>query len=359
MAGTPSRIFPLLVLSSLIVFFSTPVNAKPFPLSVRVQWSSSYDDNILKYSSRDIGRFENRTEVAPSEVTTLDDWVNTFGVRLYRDLSLSRSIKFRPYYSGKISLYSVNQLKNYQSHYFLGRFSYRYRAYLYLQYFYMPGYYLRVYYDRDVGEYRGCEFNLYQPAIRLRWRFPPYEVEGDLGREFIYYDGSFTEYDSEAIYWGLSGSYDGIEDLNVTLGYAFKVSDNVGFNQSSLVSPVDPSVDTEYGDSSYEEDQYSLRLSYHIPFESNWDWEVSLAVQRRLRYYQSDLSTLQDPFHIGRKDRRDIIEPAVSFSPSSQVQIELRFSYDLRRTDSPDPVVSSIKNYDDHSFEFSVDYRIF
>jgi hypothetical protein len=188
MIGTPFRFISLLVLSSLIAFFYTPVNAKRFPLSVRVQWSSSYDDNILKYSSRDISRFENRTEVAPSEVTTLDDWVNAFGVRLYRDFSLSRNIKFRPYYSGRISLYSVNQVKNYQSHYFLARFSYRYRAYLYLQYFYMPGYYLRIYYDRDLGEYRGCEFNLYQPAVRLRWRFPPYEVEGELGREFDYYN---------------------------------------------------------------------------------------------------------------------------------------------------------------------------
>ena len=349
----------LLILLILTVCTNQAAASKRFPLTVKLLWTSSYDDNILKYSPRDLDRFETNSEIHPSEITTADDWINTFGLRVYKDFKLSKKIRFRPYYSVRFSLYSVNQLKNVQSHYLLARFTYRYRVYLYLQYTYMPGYYLRAYKDRDLNEYHNCEFDLYKPAARLKFRFKPFEFEGQFGREWTYYNSYFTEYDSEALFSGISASYQAPFGLDVSAGYLLKISDNVGFSQAGLAIPGTSEEDTEYGDASYEEDRFNLGVGYELPVKSNWDWKIWIDFERRLRYYQSDLSSIEDPFHAGRKDRRDFIKPKITFSPSPTIDIEFRFIYDWRRTDSPEPIVSSIKNFIHRTIELTMIYQVF
>ncbi len=329
------------------------------PFTVKVSFTTAYDDNVLKYSGYDLHRFENNTEPFPSEITTSDDWVNVLGLRVYRDFDLGRRFKLRGYYSGKITLFAVNQIKNYQSHYFSARLSYRSRGYLTLKYSYLPSYYLRIYKDKDWNVYRGAQFDLFRPAISLRVRSPWAEFEAEWGRELTYYSEYFTEYDAEAFYWSLSAARTILEDLSFTVGYGLKVSDNIGFNQVGAVSPTDPTVDTEYGDASYEEDQYSIEIAYLLPLPTEWNWRIGLNVNHAERFYQSSLTPLQDPFHVGREDRRTSFEPSLTVSPGSSLDLELRYTYDRRRTDSPTPTISKIKNFDQHSIEFSVIYQIF
>jgi len=349
----------LLILAISISGLGAGRKGDKFPLTLKVVFSTSYDDNILKYSDRDLDRFETNTETFPSEIITTDDWLNVFGLRVYRDFDLSRHLKFRPYYAGKISLYAVNQIKNYQSHNFIGRLAYRNRAYFSLKYFYLPSYYLRIYKDKDWNVYRGAQFDLFRPAVSLRVRSPWAEFEAEGGRELTYYSEYFTEYDAEAFFGNVSASRTIFADLSLTVGYGFKVSDNIGFDQVGAVSPTDPTVDTEYGDASYEEDQYSLEIAYLLPLPTDWKWRIGLNVQHSERFYQSSLTSLQDPFHVGREDRRTSFEPSLTVSPASSLDLELRYSYDRRRTDSPIPTVSPIKNFDQHSIEFSVIYQIF
>jgi len=329
------------------------------PFHVKVAFSTSYDDNILKYSNNDLHRFETNTEAFPSEITTSDDWVNALGLRVYRDFDLGRRFRLRGYYSGKISLYAVNQIKNYQSHYFSARLSYRSRGYLTLKYSYLPSYYLRIYKDRDWNAYHGAQFDLSRPAVSLRWRSSIAEIEGELGREFVYYNEYFTEYDSRAYYWGLSALRRFVENLDVSLGYTFTSSDNIGFDQSAGLPSQDPLTDTEYGDATYEEDEYTLRLSYLLPLESHWDWRIEFGYRHSDRFYQSQLPLAQDGFHTGREDHRNIFTPSLTISPLSTLDLELVFSYDQRRSDSPNASVPKIKNYDERTFEIGIVYQIF
>ena len=89
------------------------------------------------------------------------------------------------------------------------------------------------------------------------------------------------------------------------------------------------------------------------------NWQVGFEFERRLRYYQSNLPLNQDPFHAGRKDRRDIIATKVSLSASKAIDLEFIFTYDLRRTESPESVVSDIKNYNSRAFELNAVYQVF
>jgi hypothetical protein len=356
----PAASLCLLPIFACLTFQSSGAAPKlQLPFTVKVLFSTGYDDNILRYSDLDLNRFEINSEPSPSEITTTDDWINTFGLRLYRDFNLGRRFKLRGYYAGKISLYAVNQLKNYPSHSFLTRLAYRHLGYLSLKYFYLPGFYLRTYKDKDWDEYRGAQFDLFRPAASLRVRPPGLELEAEFGRELIYYSEYFTEYDAEAFFWNLSASRKIMESLDITAGYGFKSSDNVGFDQIGSAAQVDPTADTEYGDASYEEDEFSLNLSYLLPLLSEWDWTIGLRWQHSLRYYQSALPAEQDLFHVGRKDRRDSLEPSLTLSPSPALELELRFTYDRRRTTSPSPAVSQIKDYDQHILEFTVIYQVF
>ncbi|MBU0519785.1 hypothetical protein KJ564_12715 [bacterium] len=346
---------------TLLVFLGvTPSQAKlKVPFTLKVSYSGAYDDNILRYSDRDLDRFENDSEVYPSEVTTTDDWANSFTFRLYKDVKLGKYFRFRPYYNFKISLYSINEQKNYSSHFFLARFTYRYRYYLYLQYSVLDDYYLRLYRDRDSGVYHSCEFDQYKPTVKLRWHFSPFNLEASYSRELLYYNPHFTEYDNEGDVWGIEASYELPIKLQLSAGYFLTVADNVGFDQTGAFIPVDPSEDAEYGDSSYEEDEFIFNVRYPLPVKKSMQWVLFMNLSQRFRYYQTDLSVLDDPFHAGREDHRTIIDTGVSFSPSSDLDIELQFTIDQRRTDSPAETVSSIKDYDRRTVELIVTYQVF
>ena len=329
------------------------------PITFKIAYSSAYDDNILKYSQRDLDRFEKNTEVYPSEITTTDDWINTFRFRIYKDFKLGQKLRLRPYYSFRISLNATNEVRNLQSHFFLARLSYRYRYYLYLQYSYMPGYYLRIYKDRDLDQYHSCDFDFYEPSVKLRWRFKPFNLEGKIGQEYVYYNKYFTEYDSEVDFWGLEGQFEFPFDLAISAGYEFKVGNNVGFKQENMFTSTAPAEDTEYGDSSYEEDIYSFSASYPLPISSDWNWVVGLEYHRRMRYYQSELSLSDDPFHVGRIDQRELITSSIGFTLSPDLEVEMNFTYDERKTESPEAIVSSIKNFIHRTIELTLTYRVF
>ncbi|MFH1862510.1 MAG: hypothetical protein ABH878_06810 [bacterium] len=348
----------LLIILLAAAVYSANAREK-FPFTVKLVLSSAYDDNILKYSSFDVERFENSTEPFPSEITTTDDWINTLGIKVYRDFKLSNRWKLRPYYYGKVQLYAVNQVKNMTSHFFLLRIGYRNRYFGYFKYSFLPGYYLRIYRDRDLNEPHGCEFDLSKSAVAVRADFRLFELEGELGRELVYYNSHFTEYDSEAWYWGLAGTFTWITDLQMTAGFSLKISDNIGFDQSTATLPGSATEDTEYGDGSYQEDQYNLSLVYDLPVESSWNWRVSFTFEQRWRYYQSDLTVANDPFHAGRRDRRSLVDMAFGFVPYHQLDVELRFMYDQRRTTSPEPLVTSIKGFDNRSLEIILTYQVF
>ncbi len=329
------------------------------PFTLKLSYAAAYDDNILKYSARDLDRFRNNTEVYPSEISTTDDWVNRFGFRIYRDLNLGRRWKLRPYYSFRIALYAVNRQKNLTSHFFLARLSYRYRYYFYLQYSYTPGYYLRIYKDRDLDQYYPCDFDAYRQTARFRWRTRPVELEARLGRELLYYNDHFTEYDSEALFWRVDASCKLPAEARVSAGYEFKVSDNIGFASAPSYGGAPLSEDTEYGDSSYEEDRYRLALNCPLKTTASRTYGFAFEYEHRLRYYQSEQPVEADPFHAGRKDRRRIFTTALSLDLQTRVGFKAVFTYDQRRTDSPVTAVPEIKNYDNRIFELVVTYQVF
>jgi hypothetical protein len=343
----------------LLIFSQSGQAARKYPLTLKVVWSTTYDDNILKYSHRDVSLFENHEDAFPSEIKTIDDWVNTFGINAYGDLSLGHRFTLRPRYFGKVNLYAVNSLKNYSSHLFSLRLGYRKSLYLTAEYFYMPGYYLRMYKDRDWGNYYDCDLNLYRPSISLQYQRSRYSVEVDYGREMTYYNQYFTEFDSEADQYGIKGTYSFDNGASIGLGYQYKLSDNIGSKPPASVQTSNPTESNSASDLSFQENRYSVQMSYPLPIDSEWNWHADLNFQHRQRYYQTNYNTQQDPVHAGREDRRDFITTDIAFSPTVQLDLKFSFTFDIRMTDSPQQTVPAAKDFDHHTLDLTLTYRLF
>ena len=175
---------------------------------------------------------------------------------------------------------------------------------------FLDNYDLRQFQDRDTGRERGATFDsdLYQLQLKARaadlgpWCRQP-GLALTLARSTEFYNAWFTEYDATARSLGLGLSWRMQAGLSAGLGWQFTETDNTGFTGSLPGGTVSLGADSESGDASQQEDQYSLDLGWGGKLAgrgAGLDGSLSL----RDRRYQSDLGELLDPFHYGRHDRR-------------------------------------------------------
>ena len=328
--------------------------------SVQFEYTTSYDDNVLRYSERDIDRFEQNSEFHPSLLSTYDDWKNDFRLKLYFDgpLLYRKPLKIR--YFGKFSSYYRNPFNNYASHTLLLYQELSRKVEIDFKYFYIPGYYLREYDDRDLSEYHSCDFDDYQARFGVSAGImKDLTVTFQTEFENIYYNEYFTEYDSENIFYDFGVSRRLGRNLRILFSYGFRISDNVGY---ILAAPSaggpGTAEDTEYGDSSYEEDVFAGEVRWRVgDFRGEWV-NLSLEYKLRQRYYTTDNSLTSDPFHAGRADNRHRMTLQADRQISSKFDLGLNYTYEWRNVDSQDPTVVEIKEFSQNVFSLILTYKI-
>ena len=329
--------------------------------SLRFEVTSNYDDNILRYSERDIDRFIDRTEISPSKISTNDDWKNDARLKFYFDgpKVLRKPIKFRYFF--KYSSYLRNSFKNYLNHSVYISQEVGKIVDVELMYFNMPGYYLREYNDKDINEYHSCDFD--DERIRLGFSVKPIK-QTVIGLQFefetLYYNKYFTEYDSESRFLNLYVTQKIGKDFTVTGNYGFMKSDNVGYIPI-VASLVNPGVeeDSEYGDSSYDEDIYEISLRYRLRSESKKNTDFSLQYKLRNRFYTTDNSLESDPFHAGREDNRHRITFEIDRELSKSVDAGIIYVREWRKVESLNQTVKDIKEFTQNNFAFTMTFKIF
>jgi hypothetical protein len=224
-------------------------------------------------------------------------------------------------------------------------------------------FYLRVYRDRDYNEQHAARFANWdhQAQLDLRLRSDWWlEINGGLGT--YYYNEKFTEYDSEYFEGGLGSriSLPGAVALNGS--YIRRVSENVGKDQavgSSIGVVVDPLVeDSEYGDGSFNEDDFTLRLRRPLSFIRFAVVDGSISYRHRRRVYTTDRSLDIDPFHRGRLDNRFEISPSIGIALNSVVDFGIYFVHEERDTKSDNPAVIRAKEFVHREFGLTFAYTL-
>ena len=352
----------LLILLQFTFFYCPAAASSTFRMSgLRLEITSNYDDNILRYSDRDLERFENNTEYYPSKLTTVDDWENEFTAKAYFE---SRSVFSRPLkikYFGKFAHYYRNSFRNYTNHTLLLSQYITRNLEIHFKYFYMPDYYLREYRDRDLNEYHSCSFDDNQARLGINYRFSK-KTEMTVQTQFeqIYYNQYFTEYDSELMLYEGILEHKFSLDFRVNLKIGFCVSDNIGYEpsadsaESSLFEE-----DTEYGDCSYEEEIYQAEIRYRMKKLLGEDTWFTLQYKLRHRIYTSDNSLDIDPFHAGRLDNRHRAILEISRSLSPRLNTALKYTLEWRTTESDCQSVIKAKKFQQNVFSLSLTYKLF
>ncbi len=215
---------------------------------------------------------------------------------------------------------------------------------------FLDNYDLRRFTDRDTGRERGASFDsdLTQLTLRARardlgeWCRQP-RLSLSAARSSEYYNAWFTEYDSEAWSLGLELGWRMPAGLSAGLGWEFSDSDNVGY-PGVQPGEVNLGADSESGDATQQEDQYSLDLGWSGELggrKSGLDASLVL----RARRYQSGLGELLDPFHSARHDRRWLFRLQGRLDLNRQLRLIPLLEYEHRDSEAAWSGISAVKDF--------------
>jgi hypothetical protein len=350
----------LVICSSLSFARTTP---KPetthLPLWINLSWSSSYDDNIFRYSERDLNRWKNDTERYPNPNSTWDDWRNDLGITLTLPWKHRNKWETRFEASAKTALYAVNHRKNYQRYSAAIRQSFGKEFWAEGSFAIVPTFYLREYRDIDLGEYAGCDYESRTYNLTLRYKSPwQTYFYPELEFRTLYYNRHFTEFDAEWTTLGLSAEQFLSKRWLLRGGYRFITGDNVGGGGLTAASQVTPGEDTEYGDGSFEEHEVNLSASYRPHNIWGKSWQFSLSGGIRIRDYTTNNSLADDPFHAGRRDIRWDIEPKVTVDVIRNLSLYGSYTYEQRNTQSDIGYVNEIKDFVRRAYTIGLEFQL-
>lgn len=332
--------------------------------SLSVQLGGRYVNNVIRLSEADIDRFQHNAQPFETPIETYDDWKNELILRPKLRLRLPKRHRLISVYSFKAAQYASNNFLDYQTHtlnLYLRPISSRHRWLINLRAFTIPSYYLRNHYDRDTGVYHAARFQSWQYRAAPRFRFwKPLWIELRYGFETTYYNSKFTEYDGEMNSVGIGTEYRGLRPLTFTFRYQRNASDNIGHEQADEYAS-SPSEflekDAEYGDASFDEDEFYAKVSGRITSFASVPITGSLSGRLRRRVYTTDNSLDVDPFHRGRLDTRWKISPSVTATFNKKIALIISFSHEERKTLSDIARVEEIKNFRVREMSLMFEYR--
>lgn len=324
-------------------------------------YAVGYDNNILEMSYRDKDRFLNNNLPGPTSPHSYDALTQNIGAKF--KIASPRFIgkrRARLYYTLTYYSYAENSFNDRISHSLFFLQDLAKRVDFVGSYYYSPNRYLRDYYDRDFGEFRGTEFDYYYGTAGIRMS-PIKKLRVDLRYEDfqVYYNSRFTEYDSEGSGIRFEMRYSMSKSIDLNLSIRKRWADNVGYDESSGFAASDPSIDDEYGDSSYGEEWLEYGISWSkLPLFGK-SVEMDISHRLRHRYYTSELSIEDDPFHRSREhvQQRFMVEFSTELLEGFMIGPEIDFEF--RRSESPVDAVIDAKDFDALRFMLNIEYSIY
>ncbi len=321
------------------------VGLKGGKLSVKLTYRSMYDNNVLRYSVRDRDQFLDNCEPRRSNIRTLDDIRSDFKLSASYAFDSPAERRTRLSATGNFAHHLMNPIKNFGWISLTANRELSGTMSTSLNYFFDINYYIRDYRDVHTGERRHCEFSMDQWTFKVFHRpVKAIEFVAKCRVKKYAYNEYFTEYDSdyieaggEIIYrkgvWRLSG------------GYSFADNENIGFQEIYKSSGNLDIEDSEEGQGDYQQDIYkaSVRYAFHVAQRRS---RILLEASLKDRYYSTDLDIVDDPMHSGRRDMLLLLELSEKFSINKRIEVEIGSAFSNRRSRSPNPTVSQVKDYD-------------
>jgi hypothetical protein len=301
---------------------STPAVRRVARFVGEVVLGAAYDSNIFRYSDADIDDFLDGARPERFPMESVDD------VRFEPDVNVSFVREEPGVRSTTLSLETdlrlaaVNHEKSFAK-LALGLLE-RHDgvAYLSLRYEAIPDYHVRALWDADAadqgGAYRPCSFAKQGFGAELGSdRSLPIDLAAHWKYEEYRYDPEFVEYDARAVTVGVRGTVRPRRGLRLDIGYALRQSAAKGYDE-----PGETRGTSDESDTSYDQDQYELRARW----EAGRLWGRSAVVSFRgaaaRRFYLTEKSRVDDPYHAGRDDTYVTVGAGVEVRIASAARLE-------------------------------------
>lgn len=282
------------------------LSRRPDVLPWQVEWQgefgASYDSNIFRYADSDVDDFLDGMREDRFASETLDDLRLEPGVEigLVREAPGRRSTRVA--LGADFRLPVVNTEKSFAKLTAGIRQERTGVAFLSARYALIPSYHLRRLWDADAqGDepaYRSCDF--VKHAVRLEAgsdRSLPVDVAAFLKLEDYGYGPGFVEYDGDAFTVGVRGIVRPARGFRVDLAYALRRFEARGYDEIG-----EARLTSDDSDTTYDQDEYELRTRWEAG-----DWwgrpaVLSFRATLKRRFYLTEKSGRDDPYHAGRED---------------------------------------------------------
>lgn len=282
------------------------VSRRPRVLPWQVEWQgefgTSYDTNVYRYSDADVDDFLDGRREDRFASETLDDLRLEPGVEaaFVREEPGHRSTRLA--FGADWRLPVVNTEKSFAKLSVGVREERDGVAFLSARYALIPSYHLRRLWDADAepGEpaYRSCDF--VKHAARLEAgsdRSLPVDVAAFLKYEDYGYGPGFVEYDGDAFTVGVRGVVRPARGFRVDLAYALRRFEARGYDEIG-----EGRLTSDDSDTTYDQDEYEIRTRWEVGEWWGRPAVVSLRATLKRRFYLTEKSGEDDPYHAGRED---------------------------------------------------------
>lgn len=305
---------------------------------VKFSLSTTYDDNILKYSDKYLERFMNNEDQGRFHISSYDDVILNPQLQLNYSFTVFKKKKTKINGDFSHKAYLVNGIKSWSSmnigiqQYFLKRASFKFF------YSYIPEFYVRHFRDRQWVEVFGYTEETFQPFAFSKDNYGFYiqntffkntRVRALFNYAKYFHNQHFTEYDCDNFTYGVKLYQPLNKKLRVEAGYRFSTSDAKGYD-----STVDMPATTTGPDASYEEDFFSLALRYSLPKLMKHSQAINLESTFAIRYYSSPHPLELDEEHAGRVDKNFRTYITYTYYLARNMNIAAFYNFYVRDTDT-------------------------
>ena len=318
----------------------------PLSTTVKFEIGFGYNDNIFKYSAEDIEKFINNEESDRfSNVESYDDFVTTeritveFKKRLWKGKNTRMRFKYNRHQ------YAVNPIKNYQSVILNIRQGLFKKNFFQIGYLLVPQFYIRDYYDTDLKDYRRCDYQKHLIALKLGRKILRNTTAGIIYKWGYYdYNSCFNEYDTYENLFGAGISHKFSKDIGIEIEYIYKDANAKGYDEEG-----ESVLNSDESDISCNQHSVKVDLSYDFKRQINIPLSLKIAYECDYRFYTTQKSVEDDPFHFDREDRKQTFSSGLELRATSNLSINVLYSYRKRDVYSPKKEeITEVKDYTNH-----------
>jgi len=320
------------------------VNA--FDLLYDLRIKTGYNSNILELSDKDLRRFENKNEVDKFKISSSDDFVSDFALRIgFRNPDflghtqiIRFSLNYEKYWNNEI-LDKINfgiRLKQYLS----SKFNFE------LKYFYFPEIYVNRYDSvLDVGtDYRDFTYAKNSAYAEFQYRILEFlNLSYQVEYSQLLYNEFFTEYDADQYENRIRAIILPYQKLRLGLDYTYRKSNADGEKAYKGISEIE-----EFKDPSHQDDIYRISISFPLKIKKEKELELAVEFSYYEIYYDSNFRN--DKYHYGRKDWRKNWKIFCTIPLGKKFSTGFYYGNDWRNVSSPILEVSENKDYKQYLF---------